>query len=52
MDEAGRLAIEYGVTGPPESFFVDADGIVRSKQFGPLTDGLMDERLGAIGLDR
>jgi cytochrome c biogenesis protein CcmG, thiol:disulfide interchange protein DsbE len=52
VDEAGRLAIEYGVTGPPESFFVDADGIVRAKQFGPLSDELMDERLAAIGLDR
>ena len=52
VDEGGRLAIEYGVTGPPESFFVDADGIVRAKQFGPLTHELMDERLAAIGLDR
>jgi cytochrome c biogenesis protein CcmG, thiol:disulfide interchange protein DsbE len=52
IDEDGRLAIDYGVTGPPESFFVDADGIVRAKQFGPLTAELMDERLAAIGLDR
>jgi cytochrome c biogenesis protein CcmG/thiol:disulfide interchange protein DsbE len=52
VDEGGRLAIEYGVTGPPESFFVDADGIVRAKQFGPLTDELMGQRLAAIGLDR
>ena len=28
-DVGGRLAIDYGVTGPPETFFVDADGIVR-----------------------
>jgi cytochrome c biogenesis protein CcmG/thiol:disulfide interchange protein DsbE len=52
VDDAGRLAIEYGVTGPPETFFVDADGIVRAKQFGPLTAELMDERLAALGLDR
>jgi len=52
LDEGGRLAIDYGVTGPPESFFVDAAGIVRAKQFGPLNDELMDERLAAIGLDR
>jgi len=48
LDDGGRLAIEYGVTGPPETFFVDADGIVRDKQFGPLTDELMADRLGAI----
>jgi cytochrome c biogenesis protein CcmG, thiol:disulfide interchange protein DsbE len=52
VDEGGRLAIEYGVTGPPESFFVDADGIVRAKQFGPLTDELMGGHLAAIGLDQ
>jgi cytochrome c biogenesis protein CcmG, thiol:disulfide interchange protein DsbE len=52
IDDGGRLAIDYGVTGPPESFFVDADGIVRAKQFGPLSDELMNERLAAIGLDR
>ena len=52
IDDGGRLAIDYGVTGPPESFFVDADGIVRAKQFGPLDEELMDERLAAIGLDR
>ena len=38
VDPDGRLAIEFGVTGPPESYFVDADGILRAKQFGPLTD--------------
>ncbi len=47
IDDGGRLAIEYGVTGPPETFFVDADGIVRDKQFGPLTDDLMADRLGS-----
>jgi cytochrome c biogenesis protein CcmG, thiol:disulfide interchange protein DsbE len=48
VDENGTLAIDYGVTGPPETFFVDADGIIRSKVFGPLTDALMAERLAGI----
>ena len=48
VDDGGRLAIEYGVTGPPETFFVDASGIVRDKQFGPLTDELMADRLETI----
>jgi cytochrome c biogenesis protein CcmG/thiol:disulfide interchange protein DsbE len=47
-DESGRLAIDFGVTGPPETFFVDADGIIRDKQFGPLTDELLAERLASI----
>jgi cytochrome c biogenesis protein CcmG/thiol:disulfide interchange protein DsbE len=52
VDEDGRLAIEFGVTGPPETYFVDAGGIVRAKQFGPLTNALMDLHLNAIGIDR
>lgn len=48
IDPDGRLAIDYGVTGPPETFFVDADGIVRDKRFGPLTDALMAVHLGTI----
>lgn len=47
-DPDGRLAIDFGVTGPPESYFVDSGGIVRAKQFGPLTDALIDERMAAI----
>lgn len=52
VDASGELAIDFGVTGPPETFFVDADGIVRDKQFGPLTTALMDQRLAAIGVTR
>jgi cytochrome c biogenesis protein CcmG, thiol:disulfide interchange protein DsbE len=48
VDENGTLAIDYGVTGPPETFFVDAGGIIRSKVFGPLTESLMAERLAGI----
>jgi cytochrome c biogenesis protein CcmG/thiol:disulfide interchange protein DsbE len=50
LDEDGRLAIDFGVTGPPESYFVDANGVVRAKQFGPLTDALMARHLTAIGI--
>jgi cytochrome c biogenesis protein CcmG, thiol:disulfide interchange protein DsbE len=50
IDADGRLAIEFGVTGPPETFFVDAGGIVRDRQFGPLTGVLMEQRLASIGV--
>lgn len=52
LDESGALAIDFGVVGPPETFFVDADGIVRDKQTGPLTTETMDSRLASIGVDR
>jgi cytochrome c biogenesis protein CcmG/thiol:disulfide interchange protein DsbE len=51
VDANGRLAVDFGVTGPPETFFVDADGIVRAKQFGPLTAETMAAHLAAIGVD-
>jgi cytochrome c biogenesis protein CcmG/thiol:disulfide interchange protein DsbE len=50
VDESSAVAIDFGVTGPPETFFVDADGIVRDKQFGQLTDELMADKLAAIGV--
>jgi cytochrome c biogenesis protein CcmG/thiol:disulfide interchange protein DsbE len=48
IDEAGRLAIDYGVTGPPETFFVDAAGIVREREWGPLTDAVLAEHMASI----
>lgn len=50
VDESGAVAIDFGVTAPPETFFVDANGIVRHKQVGPLTDALMAEHLATIGV--
>lgn len=41
VDGDGRLAIELGVYGAPESFIVDASGIVVWKHVGALTPELM-----------
>jgi cytochrome c biogenesis protein CcmG, thiol:disulfide interchange protein DsbE len=48
IDDRGSLAVEFGVTGPPETFFVDAGGIVRSRQWGPLTEESMAQHLAGI----
>ena len=50
IDDDGGLAIDYGVTGPPESYFVDAGGIVRAKQFGPLSEEAMARHMAEIGI--
>ena len=52
VDADGRIAVDFGVTGPPETFFVDAQGIVRARHIGPLSGEVMDEQLTALGLDR
>jgi cytochrome c biogenesis protein CcmG, thiol:disulfide interchange protein DsbE len=50
LDPNGRLALDLGVTGPPESFFVDAAGIVRAHHVGPLTDQALADGLALIGV--
>ncbi len=37
VDPKGRTGIDWGVYGVPETFIVDADGIVRYKYIGPIS---------------
>lgn len=45
VDYEGRYAIDWGITGAPETFLVDADGIVRWKHVGPMSDVTIREEL-------
>ena len=36
-DESGRIAIDFGVYGVPETFLVDGKGVIRYKHVGPLS---------------
>jgi cytochrome c biogenesis protein CcmG/thiol:disulfide interchange protein DsbE len=45
QDQPGRVAIDWGVTGVPESFLVDGKGIVRWHMPGPLTPKIVAEQL-------
>ncbi len=48
-DANGRTSIDWGVYGVPETFLVDARGIIRFKHVGPLTmDDLAREIVPAI----
>ncbi len=38
FDENGRVGIEWGVYGAPETFLIDKNGIIRYKHIGPLTN--------------
>ena len=44
-DRDGRTAIDFGVYGVPETFLVDAQGVIRFKQIGALTAESLRERL-------
>jgi cytochrome c biogenesis protein CcmG/thiol:disulfide interchange protein DsbE len=37
VDRDGRVSIDYGVYGVPETFVIDREGVVRLKHVGPLT---------------
>ncbi|MBX9926699.1 MAG: DsbE family thiol:disulfide interchange protein [Hyphomicrobiaceae bacterium] len=37
QDRSGRGAIEWGVYGTPETFILDAQGIIRAKHVGPIS---------------
>lgn len=44
-----RISIDYGVTGPPETFFIDAKGIIVARHVGPLTADEVARQLAALG---
>jgi cytochrome c biogenesis protein CcmG/thiol:disulfide interchange protein DsbE len=37
-DSDGRVGIDYGVYGVPETFVIDKSGTIRFKQIGPITE--------------
>lgn len=45
FDEHGTLAFDLGVSGVPETFIVDANGIIRHKVVGPITPKIMNNTL-------
>lgn len=44
-DFDGRVGIEYGVYGAPESYLIDRHGIIRFKQVGPITPELLQQTI-------
>ena len=44
-DIDGRVAIDWGVYGVPETFVVGADGIFAYKEIGPLTQEALDKTI-------
>ena len=37
FDDSGRVGIDLGVYGAPETFLIDREGIIRLKHIGPIT---------------
>ena len=45
VDAAGQIALNYGVRGIPEKFFIDANGIIRQKYVGPMPEDVLRSAL-------
>ena len=48
VDERSRMAVDYGVTGVPETYFIDAQGILRDKVASPIDPRTMMEKLATL----
>ena len=45
LDVDGRVGIDYGVYGVPETYVIDKAGVIRYKQIGPITPEALDKKI-------
>lgn len=45
MDLDGRVGIDYGVYGVPETYLIDKAGVIRMKHTGPITPDVLDKKI-------
>ena len=45
VDADGRVGIDYGVYGVPETFVIDKAGVIRYKQIGPVTPDVLEKKI-------
>lgn len=44
-DLEGRVAIDYGVYGAPETYLIDKNGVIRFKHIGPIDRDTLDKKI-------
>lgn len=45
VDADGRVGIDYGVYGVPETYVIDKAGVIRFKQIGPVTPEVLEQKI-------
>jgi cytochrome c biogenesis protein CcmG, thiol:disulfide interchange protein DsbE len=45
VDATGRVGIDYGVYGVPETYVIDKTGTIRFKQIGPVTAAVLQNKI-------
>jgi len=51
-DPLGRVSVDYGVYGVPETFFIDRAGRIRWKHVGALTEDVLRQRIDLLLAER
>jgi cytochrome c biogenesis protein CcmG/thiol:disulfide interchange protein DsbE len=52
LDPTGKVSIDYGVYGVPETFFIDARGRIRAKHVGAVTDEIFRREVDRLLAER
>jgi cytochrome c biogenesis protein CcmG/thiol:disulfide interchange protein DsbE len=47
-DIDGRVGIDYGVYGVPETYVIDKQGVIRYKRVGPVTPEILKEKIAPL----
>ena len=45
VDADGKIGIDYGVYGVPETYVIDKQGVIRYKRIGPVTRDIVKDRI-------
>ena len=45
FDADGRVGIDYGVYGVPETYVIDRQGVIRYKRIGPVTPTILKDKI-------
>jgi cytochrome c biogenesis protein CcmG/thiol:disulfide interchange protein DsbE len=48
LDPRSRTAVDYGVAGVPETYFIDAQGLIRHKHVGPIDPETLATQIRAL----
>ena len=48
FDPGGRIAIDYGVYGVPETYVIDQRGVIRYKHIGPVSREVVERKIAPL----
>ncbi|MFZ5469182.1 MAG: TlpA family protein disulfide reductase [Myxococcota bacterium] len=48
VDPTSGVAVDYGVAGVPETYFIDASGVIRGKYAAPIDPQTLSRRIGEL----